>query len=175
MSFYLKLKGAKTLQELLLGEKKNVFFHLLLRLLRPVCVHVGVCECACVCTRVGGGGGTRRYGHTCLHNKQKPAKGNQSFMPRQFRNSHGIKIVKLLRFKKKTKNKFWSTASLSFPSHIKQPLKVTSQGMKVITLFLANQVSLATEVLRAADGWTVGPPHQTGGRQTSTVSSSFPH
>ena len=36
-------------------EKKiNVFFHLLLRLLRPVRVHVGVCVCACVCTRVGG-------------------------------------------------------------------------------------------------------------------------
>ena len=47
--------------------------------------------------------GERRYGLACLHNKRKPAKGNQSFMRRQFRNSHGIKIVKLFRFKKKNK------------------------------------------------------------------------
>ena len=38
-----------------------------------------------------------------MHSKQKPANGNQSFMPRQFRNSHGIKIVKLLQFKKNKK------------------------------------------------------------------------
>ena len=38
-----------------------------------------------------------------MHSKQIPAKGNQSSMPRQFRNSHGIKIVKLLQFKKNKK------------------------------------------------------------------------
>ena len=59
---------------------------------------VYVCVPVCVLER-----GERRYGLACLHSKQKPAKGNQSFMPRQFRNSHGIKIVKLLRFKKNKK------------------------------------------------------------------------
>lgn len=108
------MKGAKTLYELLLGRvggaeggKKPIYFFISYEDFSGLCV--------CVCAHM---------------HEQKPAKGIQSFMPRQFRNSHGIRIVKLLLFKKA---KFWATASL--PSNTKQPPKVTVQGMKMVNLF----------------------------------------
>lgn len=80
------------------GKTHTFFFHFLLRLLRPGSGGV------CACTRMSG------WEYACvLAYEPKPAQGIQSVMPRQFRNSHGIRIVKLLPFKKKKKKaKFWA-------------------------------------------------------------------